>query len=413
MKHQKKGQCLCTKCGSVVYIYHSRFGGRDSAAKYLPKPSLPILFSVSVSGRSVRAADITAPAGYSGVGVWLKEPVFRNGFLESFKADLSWQRGQQTEAERNLEVNSEMRVCPNCEGSVYLLPHAGEFDAYLIGELGRPGVGKTQFAKALASPRFKVKRDSFLGAGDSFSLLSGEDEGNLNLAAAPTHLDRSGLRTFLVKRRGAEPVLIYLMDIAGEFLLNAMSRQQDRAILKRILTNYCAAFFAFYDPREIASSQLDAYRASRRERDSGADDHWTDPLPLIHELFSGDMPPVAYILTGLDTLSEVSKATGDGWLRVDGHKAFSANGALAAGDSHASITASSLRERMLLSRAAMLRLGLVSEDAGRNRNCGWFAVSSGKVDLVSNVVDLDFAHGVVEPMAWFLSMAGIAEVKEG
>lgn len=140
---------------------------------------------------------------------------------------------------------------------------------------------------------------------------------------------------------------------------------------------------------------------------------WTDPLPLIHELFSGDMPPVAYILTGLDTLSEVSKATGDGRLRVDGHKAFSANGALAAGDSHASITASSLRERMLLSRAAMLRLGLVSEDAGRNRNCGWFAVSSGKVDLVSNVVDLDFAHGVVEPMAWFLSMAGIAEVKEG
>lgn len=412
MKHLKKGQCLCTRCGSVVSVYHSRFGGGDSAARYLARPSLPIRFSVSVFGRSIRAADITAPEGYSGVEVRLKDPVFRDGFLESFKANLSWRRGKQTEEERNLEVNSEMRVCPRCEGSEYLLPHAGEYDAYLIGELGRPGVGKTQFARALASPRFKVKRDSFLGAGDSLSLLSGEDEGDLRTAAAPTHLDRSGLRTFLVKRRGAEPVLIYLMDIAGEFLLNAMSRQQDRAILKRILTNYCAAFFAFYDPREIGSNQLDAYRAARRQRDGGADDRWTDPLPLVHELFSGDMPPVAYILTGLDTLSEVSRATGDGWLRVGGHRAFSANGALAAGDSHASITVSSLRERMLLSRAAMHRLGLASEDAGRSGSNGWFAVSSGRVDLVSNAVDLDFAHGVVEPMAWFLSLAGIAEVKE-
>lgn len=411
MNHLKKGQCLCMKCGNVVSMYRSRFGDKGSPARYLAKPSLPISFSVSVFGTSVRAVDITYPEGYW-ADVQLKDPDFRGSFLESFKATLSWRRGDQMGTERNLEVNSDMRICPYCEGIEYLLPHAGEYDAYLIGELGRPGVGKTQFAKALASPRFKVKRDSFLGAGNSLSLLSGEDEGDLNMAAAPTQMDRRGVWTFLVKRRGAEPVLVYLMDIAGEFLLNAMSRQQDRAILKRILTNHCSAFFAFYDPREIASSQLEAYRAARRERDGGADDHLTDPLPLVHELFSGDMPPVAYILTGLDTLSEVSRAGGDGWLRVDGHRAFSANGTLAAGDSHACITVSSLRERMLLSRAAMYHLGVTYEDTEMSRNSGWFVISSGKVDLNSGSVDLDFAHGVVEPMAWFLSMAGIAEVKE-
>lgn len=412
MNHLKKGQCLCMKCGSVVSMYRSRFGDKGSPARYLARPSLPIRFSVSVFGTSVRAVDITAPEGYTGVKVQLEAPVFRGGFLESFKATLSWWRGKQMETERNLEVNSDMRVCPDCEGIEYLLPHAGEYDAYLIGELGRPGVGKTQFVKALASSRFKVKRDSFLGAGDSFVLVSGEDESNLNMAAAPTQMDRRGVWTFLVKRRGAEPVLVYLMDIAGEFLLPDTSRSQDGAILKLILSRYCTAFFAFDDPRNIDSSQLDAYREARWHRNGGVDDRWVDPLPLIHEFFRGNMPPVAYILTGLDTLLEVSKASGDGWLRVKDHKAFSANGVLAAGDSRACITVSSLRERMLLSRAAMYHLGVTYEDTEMSRNSGWFVVSSGKVDLNNGSVDLDFAHGVVEPMAWFLSMAGIAEVKE-
>lgn len=411
MKYTKKGQCMCFRCGSIVPAYATRFSDKGNVAKYLPKPSLSIRFSVSVFGRSIRAVDITAPVGFSGVDVQLKDPVFLNGCLDSFKADFFWWRDKQREAEHNIEVNSEMRVCPKCDDNAYLLPYAGEYDTYLVVELGRTGVGKTQFAKAISAPRFRVERDSFLDKGDSCSLLSGEDE-DLSVAAVPTHLEQRGLKTFLVKRRGAEPVLIYLMDIAGEFLLQDKSRQQERAILKRILTNFCSAFFVFYDPREIASSQLDSYREKRRERDGDVDDHWKDPLPLIHELFCGDMPPVAHILTGLDTLLEYSEDAKDGWLRVGDRKAFSVNGALAARDSRAAITASSLRERMLLSRAAMLRLGLVSEDAGRNRNCGWFIVSSGKVDLTTNKVDLRYSHGVVEPLVWFLSLAGIAEVKE-
>lgn len=414
MKGIRQGWCFCMKCGNISSLYQKKFAPPNSAARYLAKPSLPVHFAVSVFGKSVQAADIAAQNGYSNVDIQIEAPIFRGGFLESFKATISYQRGEESEIERNLEVNSEMRICPKCAENVYFLPHAGEYDAYLIGELGRPGVGKTQFAKALASSRFKTQRDSFLGQGASFNYLGGEDEDECGMAAVPTHLDRSGVRTFLVKRRGADPVLIYLIDIAGEFLLHAMSRQQDRAVLKRILTNYCSAFFAFYDPREIASPQLDGYREERKKNESSANrgEAWSDPLPLVHELFSGDMPPIAYILTGLDTLVNVGKSGKEGAIWVNGHKALSAKSALAGEGSLSSITASGLRERMLLSRAAMCSLGLLSQDAGRSANSAWFVLSSGQVELSTGKVNMDCAQGVVEPMAWFLGMAGVAEVKE-
>lgn len=405
-----KNQCLCWKCGGVYSNRFSRLSKPGSAARYLAKPSLPIQFAVSAFGKRIRAVDISAPEEYTEVDIHLEDPKFQDGFLESFKATIRYTLDGQQWTTGALEVSSEMRVCPRCAGVQYLMPHAGQFDAYLIGELGRPGVGKTQFAKAVASPRFKLKRDSFLGEEDSFSLLTSENVHIETVAADPTHLDQTEIRTFLVKRKGLEPILLYLMDIAGEFLSSDKSREQERAVLKRILTNHCSAFFAFYDPREIPSTQFDGYRAERGQRES--DQKWEDPMPLVNELFSSEMPPVAYILTGLDTLMEVSQQDPDGWIRVDGEKAFSAKSALNGTDSRAPITAKSLRERMLLSRAAMCRLGLLPEGTGRSANNGWFVVSSGKVDLPTRKADLDFARGVIEPLAWFLSMAGIAGVRE-
>lgn len=419
-----KGKCLCLNCGNTIYNQSPPAGKREYAALYQADSTLPIYFPVQKFGKSVKVEpeSIQHPSDYSNVEITLEDPQFDDDFLTDFRATISYRRNGQDYRRPPITVSFENRICPICyrdnHQTVSLPVNAGRFDSYFIAELGRPAVGKTQFARAVSDVVFNQQRNSFLPAGSHFDHLGYEIRNSSNPSAAePTPLRQPKQHAFLVTRKNAPKVMIYLLDLAGE-LLTTQEQLAAKASLRRILTNYCSAVFAFYDPRDIPAPELNAYKQSREAYDEqhGFVTYWADPLPYIRNLFS-KTPPLAYILTGLDTLTEESLSYGDGTLCINGKTAFRANGLLSQADRTKPITATSVRERMVLSRELICDAGFAADSERYDEKYGWFVLSNGKIssyttDSDNAKVDMDYAQGVIEPLAWVMNTLGIVKLRE-
>lgn len=421
MKKIQKGQCFCLKCGKIATVFHHP-GSTKKAVRYVPDKTKPQMqFSlIRKTGGKIELQPHSPTEEKASIA--LLDPIVAEKGCppDAFRISLG---SKTVKYYRDVMVSDRDRICPYCgDASLeYYLPYSGKYDSYFLFLLGRPGTGKTQFSNALMQPALvqHEQLQSMLTDDDIIIPLPNDEAvQDTDKAAAATRLGKGTGYCFLLQHKLADPSLIYVVDLAGEFILQANGisnrTERNRALIREVIRRSAAGLLVFCDPMEVDAPELDNYKSRRLEYNRAHNfvEGSVNPFPALRQIMSGRIPPVAVVFTGVDTLIEAAEEHG-GFLTVNGERVFSAKGLLNSPDrfSIEKPGTQRLRRHMLLSRTLLNRFGVRmagSDDA----NTAYFCVSSGRVDLQTSRTDHRFNQWISDPIAWLMARTGIANIRD-
>lgn len=250
----RKGRCFCPNCFSEFSADDAYFMQKITVANNGMNQDIPFIVGVKrKKGREV----VVLKNPTDGYQVSDKRGIKRehNAFLFApiSGVDVTILR---TSDKKQIDFVSDdtNRICPRCYDEYQkissLPPNIGFYDSYLISMIGLRNVGKTVFAKSIATMRQEL--------GVIFNdTVSGSHSENWYTSTA-TNKEKQSIGCYLHFQ--ARKKNLYIMDTAGETYTynqheNGMMNSAFQVKLNKYLSRFSDSMFLFLDERDMRDSK--------------------------------------------------------------------------------------------------------------------------------------------------------------